>query len=315
VAAKKKLSDVELKIKNYQQPEINHSFQRSVSYSQYSMWAKCPHQWYLTYVENKQPYQASIHTVFGTAFHETLQAYISTMYEVSGAAADAMDLIDIFQCKFADVYAKEYKSAGAHFSNATEMGEFFDDAVAILNFIKKNRNKLFTIRKMRLLGIELPLLLKVGNNLFYKAFIDFALYDEDLDKIYIYDIKTSTRGWNDNDKRDDAKISQVLLYKQYFAQQFNVDVEKIEVEFFIVKRKIWEQSEYPIPRVQSFKPTSGKNKRKQAIDNFTIFIADCFDDVGKPKIKSYLKNIGEKSCKWCPYNDKQDLCNKMHSSI
>ena len=122
MAAKKKLSDVELKIKNYQQPEINHSFQRSVSYSQYSMWAKCPHQWYLTYVENKQPYQASIHTVFGTAFHETLQAYISTMYEVSGAAADAMDLIDIFQCKFADVYAKEYKSAGAHFSNAAEMG-------------------------------------------------------------------------------------------------------------------------------------------------------------------------------------------------
>jgi len=166
---------------------------------------------------------------------------------------------------------------------------------------------------MRLLGIEIPLLLKVGNNLFYKAFIDFALYDEDLDKIYIYDIKTSTRGWSDYDKKDDIKVSQVLLYKQYFASQFNVDVEKIEVEFFIVKRKIWENSEYTIPRIQNFKPASGKNKSKQAIDNFNSFVKDCFDDVGKPQIKSYLKNVGEKSCKWCPYNDKQDLCDKMHS--
>ena len=258
--AKKKLSEVELKIKNYSPPEINHSFQRSVSYSQYSMWAKCPHQWYLTYVENKQPYQASIHTTFGTAFHETLQEYITVIYNESGAAADKMDLVSLFQSKFSEVYSKEHKKAGAHYSSPQEMGEFYEDAIAILDWIKKNRNKLFTIRKMKLLGIELPLFLQVQNNLFYKAFIDFALYDEDLDKIYIYDIKTSTRGWSDNDKRDDTKISQVLLYKQYFAQQFNVDVEKIEVEFFIVKRKIWEQSEYPIPRVQSFKPASGKNK-------------------------------------------------------
>jgi len=315
VTAKKKYSDVELKIKNHQPPEINYSFQRSVSYSQYSMWAKCPHQWYLTYVENKQPYQASIHTVFGTAFHETLQHYITTMYKVSGAEANKIDLETLFQSKFSEIYSKEYKAAGAHFSNAEEMGEFFNDGVTILNWIKKNRNKIFTIRRMCLLGIELPLLLKVGNNLFYKAFIDFALYDEDLDKIYIYDIKTSTRGWSDYDKKDDIKISQILLYKQYFATQFNVDVEKIEVEFFIVKRKIWENSEYPIPRIQNFKPASGKNKSKQALDNFNSFIKDCFNDVGKPQIKSYLKNVGEKSCKWCPYNDKQDLCNKIMSFI
>jgi hypothetical protein len=314
VAAKKKLSDIELKIKNYQPPEINHSFQRSVSYSQFSMWSSCPHKWYLTYVENKQPYQASIHTVFGTAFHETLQSYITTMYEQSGAAADKMDLESLFQERFREVYANEYKSAGAHFTNAEEMGEFFNDGIAMLKWIKARRNKLFTIRKMKLLGIELPLILKITNNIYYKAFIDFALYDEDLNKVYIYDIKTSTRGWSDSEKRDDQKTAQVLLYKEYFARQFGWDVERIEVEFFIVKRKIYEEAEYPIPRVQSFKPASGKTKRKQTIDSFEAFIKDCFDEVGKPQIKSYIKNIGEKSCKWCPYKDSQELCDKMHSS-
>ena len=312
MAAKKKLSDIELKIKNYQPPEINHSFQRSVSYSQFSMWSSCPHKWYLTYVENKQPYQASIHTVFGTAFHETLQQYITVMYSESGATADKLDLEAIFQERFREVYSKEYKAAGAHFSNAEEMGSFFDDGITMLTWIRKNRNRLFTIRKMRLLGIELPLLLKIANNIYYKAFIDFALYDEDLNKVYIYDIKTSTRGWSDNEKRDDQKVAQILLYKEYFAQQFGWDVEQIEVEFFIVKRKIYEQAEYPIPRVQSFKPASGKNKRRQTIENFNAFVKDCFDEVGKPQIKSYLKNVGEKSCKWCPYNDKQDLCDKIH---
>jgi hypothetical protein len=313
--AKKKLSEVELKIKNYQPPEINYSFQRSVSYSQFSMWSKCPHQWYLTYVEKKQPYQASIHTVFGTAFHETLQQYITVMYEQSGAAADKMDLESLFQERFREVYANEYKAAGTHFTNAEEMADFFDDGIAMLKWIKARRNKIFTIRRMKLLGIELPLLLKVANNIYYKAFIDFALYDEDLNKVYIYDIKTSTRGWSDSEKRDDQKTAQVLLYKEYFAKQFGWDVEQIEVEFFIVKRKIYEKAEYPIPRVQSFKPASGKTKRRQTIERFEDFIKDCFDEFGKPQIKSYIKNIGESACKWCPYNNNNELCNKVAGFI
>ena len=313
--AKKKLSEIELKIKNYQSPEVNYSFQRSVSYSQFSMWSKCPHQWYLTYVEKKQPYQASIHTVFGTAFHETLQQYITVMYEQSGAAADKMDLDAIFQERFREVYASEYKAAGTHFTNAEEMADFFDDGIAMLKWIKARRNKIFTIRRMKLLGIELPLLLKVANNIYYKAFIDFALYDEDLNKVYIYDIKTSTRGWSDSEKRDDHKTAQVLLYNEYFATQFGWDVEQIEVEFFIVKRKIYEKAEYPIPRVQSFKPASGKTKRRQTIERFEDFIKDCFDEVGKPQIKSYIKNVGESACKWCPYNNSNELCNKVAGFI
>jgi hypothetical protein len=279
------------------------------------MYSTCPHQWYLSYVENKQPYQANIHTVFGTSFHETLQEYINTMYNVSGAAADKMDLEALFTERFREVYRREYEKVGEHFSNPLEMRDFFDDGIAILSWIKARRNKLFTIRKVKLLGIELPLLVGVSKNIFLKGFIDFILYDTELNKVYIYDIKTSTRGWGEREKKDDTKLSQILLYKEYFAKQFGLDVDRIEVEYFIVKRKIWENEEYPIPRVQSFKPASGKTKRKQAIDNFNAFVQDCFDESGKPKTKSYLKNVGESSCKWCPYADKPDLCNKVASSI
>jgi hypothetical protein len=312
--AKKKLSEIELKIKNTQLPEINPAFHKVVSYSQFSMWSTCPHRWALKYIDKKEPYQASIHTVFGTAFHETLQKYIDVMYNESGAAADKMDLISLFQERFREVYAKEYTSSGAHFTNAEEMGEFFNDASSILTWIQKRRNKLFTIRNVKLLGIEIPLVLKMADNIYYQAFIDFVLYDQDLNKVYIYDIKTSTRGWSDKEKKDEDKVAQIILYKEYFARQFNIEVDSIEVEFFVVKRKIWEESEYPIPRVQSFKPASGKNKRLQATERFREFIKDCFDEVGKPKIKSYLKNIGESSCKWCPHANNEMLCNKINVS-
>jgi hypothetical protein len=308
--AKPKLSEIELRIKNHTPPEINYSFQRSVSYSQYSIYATCPHQWYLSYVENKNPYQASIHTVFGTAFHETLQKYIEVMYNESGAAADRLDLETLFQERFKETYSKEYEKTKEHFSNPGEMRDFYDDGIAIIKWIKARRNKLFTIRKVKLLGIEMPLLVGLTKNVYLKGYIDFILYDEDLKKVYIYDIKTSTRGWGDREKKDDNKIAQILLYKEYFGRQFGFDVDRIEVEYFIVKRKIWEESEFPIPRVQSFKPPSGKTKRKQAVESLNSFIKDCFDEGGKPQIKSYLKNIGESSCKWCPYADKPELCNK-----
>ena len=188
MAAKKKLSEIELKITNYQPPEVNYSFQRSVSYSQYSMWASCPHKWYLTYVENKQPYQASIHTVFGTALHETLQQYITIMYNESGASADRMNLEELFTERFRTIYSQEYEKTKEHFSNAIEMREFFDDGIAILNWIQRRRNKLFTVRKVKLLGIEMPLLVGVSKNIYLKGYIDFVLYDTELDKIYIYDI-------------------------------------------------------------------------------------------------------------------------------
>ena len=233
------------------------------------------------------------------------------MYNESGAAADRMDLEILFTERFREVYSAEYEKTKEHFSNAQEMREFFDDGVAILKWIKTRRNKLFTIRKVKLLGIEMPLLVGLTKNVYLKGYIDFILYDEDLQKVYIYDIKTSTRGWGEREKKDDNKLAQILLYKEYFGRQFGFDVDRIEVEYFIVKRKIWEKSEFAIPRVQSFKPASGKTKRKQAVENLNAFIKDCFDESGKPQIKSYLKNIGEGSCKWCPYADKPELCDKI----
>lgn len=310
--AKQKLTEIELKLKNHTPPELNHAFHKTVSYSQFSIYTKCPHQWYLTYVENKQPYQATIHTVFGTAIHETIQEYVDNMYVLSGAAADRMNLHEIFQNKFSELYTEEYKKVGSHFSTPTEMGEFYEDAVNLLNYVKKNRKKIFTTKGVKLLDIELPLLIKVSNNIFLKGFIDVVFYDVDTNKVQIWDFKTSKSSWSDEQKKDEIKQYQLLLYKHYFSKQYDFPIENIEVKFVILKRKIWEKSEYPQPRVQNVIPPSGTNKMNKCLTVFNDFIKNSFDEFGKPQIKSYIKNVGESSCKWCPYRDDITLCDKKN---
>ena len=76
-----------------------------VSYSQYTMWANCPKQWKLTYMDGHKDFDPSIHLVFGTAMHETIQAWLQVMYNDSAVKANDMDLEKLLL----DEMAKEYK--------------------------------------------------------------------------------------------------------------------------------------------------------------------------------------------------------------
>ena len=308
--AKTKLTEIELKIKTYQPKEVDYRYQSTVSYSQYSMWRRCPHQWELAYLKGLAAYTASIYTIFGTAVHETMQHYLQVMYEQSAAAADREDIIALFNERFKSTYKSEFEKTKQHFSNPDEMREFYEDGINILEWFKKHRSQFFTTRNVVLLGIEIPLMVGLSKNLFLKGYIDFVLYDKDLDKVYIYDIKTSRSGWNDKAKKDDIKLAQILLYKEYFAKQYNIDIDKIEVEFFILKRKIWENDSFTIPYISSFKPPSGKIKRKQAADKFNMFLTECFDNEGKMINKDHPKIVSKESCTYCPFNNNKELCDK-----
>jgi hypothetical protein len=307
--AKKPLTEVERKIKHYTPQTINYAFENSISFSQYSMFRRCPHQWYLNYAKGLGTFPQSIETVFGTSMHEVLQTYLDTMYNTSGVAAEDIDVRQLFNDRFREVYKKEYDKTKTHFSSADEMREYFEDGIAILEFFKKNRRKYFSTRNVKLLGIEIPLVYPITKKIFVKGYIDFVLYDIDLDKIYIFDIKTSMYGWNDKNKKDELKTSQLVLYKEFFAKQYQVDIDKIEVQFFIVKRKLY-KSEFTIPRIQTFEPASGKVKRKKVMDGLHSFITEAYGDDAKPLVKKHYKNVG-KHCTYCLFN-KTEHCDKIN---
>ena len=286
---------------------------KAISFSQMQTYLTCPHKWDLQYRQKLLPFEQSIHTTFGTSFHELMQHYLTTLYTETAKAADQIDAQQYLLQRLQHNYKEGVEQNGGHYSTKQQLAEFYEDGLAIFEWFRKKRTAYFTTKGWHLVGVEIPLLTPAFSsnpNVLYKGFIDLVMYDESSEKYYIYDIKTSTRGWGDREKKDPTKVAQVLLYKKYYAQQFNVSEDQIEVEFFIVKRKLMENCDFPQKRVQLFKPTQGAAKVKAAVQLVHDFITDCFDEQGKPIEKEYTKNLNEYSCKFCPFLDRNDLCAK-----
>ena len=300
--AKKVLKQVQL-IQNFTNPIIDYDTQKSISYSQTLAYNTCPHQWALKYVKGLQEYRPSIHTVFGTALHEVVQEWLTELYEGTVKNSTEMDLGALLHEKLFKIYAQEKEKYGKHFSTSEQLSEFHNDGVEILKYVRRKRSTYFGTRYYKLVGVEIPLIHKIAENVFFKGYIDIVLYDEQDDKYLILDIKTSTSGWNDYAKKDDKKLAQLLLYKEFLARQFNIDVDKVEVKYFIVKRKVPADPEYPAMgrRVQEFVPPSGKIKRGQATTALTKFIADAFDVHGKYIDKEYDKKPSKSNCMFCDF--------------
>ena len=78
-----------------------------VSFSQYSMWSSCPHQYKLNYIDKLGESSSNIHTIFGTAMHETIQHYLSVMYGVSKKQADEINKDRLLLEKMREAYKSE----------------------------------------------------------------------------------------------------------------------------------------------------------------------------------------------------------------
>jgi hypothetical protein len=295
--------------------EINYAYQKGVSYSQFSMYSQCEYQWYLAYVKKKKVFKPGIHLLFGTSFHETLQNYLEVMYNQSITAANEINLSEYLETRMIENYKKDLEdNNNEHYTTKEEIKEFIEDGTATLEWFKKNRAKYFSKKDTELVGIEIPVLQSVTDyspNVLLQGYIDFILYHKGTDTYTIYDIKTSTRGWTDKEKKDTTKLSQILLYKHFYSKALNIDQDKIDVKFFIVKRKIYENLDFPIPRIQEFSPANKTKKVKDAYTRLENFIKECFTPDAKYNTERvYKKNLD--GCKWCPYRDTPDLCNKKN---
>jgi hypothetical protein len=284
------------------------------------MYKQCPHKWYLQYVKKLRDDKPNMHFVFGTAMHEAIQHYLQTMYDKSASKADNIDIRKYFKERMSDEYSKyKKKNKDRHFSTPEQMNEFFQDGVGILEWFKKHkrgRKAFFSPRQSELVGIEVPLILqpiKERPNIKYMGYVDLVVKDKNSGEYTIYDIKTSTKGWSKWEKGDITKSQQLLLYKNYYSELFKVPKDKINIEFFIVKRKVLDfddeklQSPHQAYRVQSFKPTDNPKRLKDANEQFTSFIRECYTAEGQPIDKEFPK-CPTKLCDWCEFGKNRELC-------
>lgn len=270
-----------------------------VSYSQYSKWFKCPHSWYLDYVKGLRTREVNLNLTFGNAIHETIQHYVKTLYTEGLVKATTLDIRSFFIDAFVtEVHENKIKAT------EPEIQEYVEDGINFLNeFIQASvRLQHFPADKYEFLGVEDELKMPLLNNTEYFGYIDLVLKEKATGRIKIFDFKTSRMAWTDSQMEDLSKTSQLVLYKALYSRKHNVPITMIDVEFFIIKRKLYENCRYKQSHVQIFHPDASQAEVTRVVDHFTQFLSECFkpdgtynEEIKYPKIPGKLK----KNCRYC----------------
>lgn len=280
-----------------------------VSFSQYGTYSTCPRQYKHQYIDKLGESSSNIHTIFGTAVHETIQHYLTVFYGISKKQANEINLDKLLLDKLRAEFVKEKtKMNGKLPCTQLELEEFFGDGRRILEWFIKNVDKLYTKTGYELVGIEVPLNFEIKNGVHFIAFVDIILREIGSGEIVIIDLKTSTSGWNKYQKEDKIKNAQILIYKKVYSELLGIPMQKIRVEFQIMKRKLMEESPYPQPRISKHVPANGKPSVMKAYDEFMLFIDTVFDENGDRRTNiEYPKTPGKnkKNCKYCEFFERK----------
>ena len=274
-----------------------------ISYSQYNQWVTCPYKWKLNYIDKLSVWTDSIHTLFGTSMHEVLQTYLTVMYNDTIKMADALPMEKMLLHRMKTNYTQIMeRNGGEVFCEQSDMDVFYNHGLLILEWFKKKRGMYFSKKGYELVGIEVPVDYDLPNKIKFIGYIDVIIYDSVRDRYKIIDIKTSTMGWNKYQKADKNKTNQLLLYKQFYSAQHDIPIDKIDVEYFIVKRKLYEKVDFPQRRVQTFSPASGKPSINKLMNNLNQFLNESFVDGEYNLEHNYIKQPSKKNCRYCVFN-------------
>ena len=276
---------------------------KSISHSQFTAYNECNLKWKLRYIDKLSLSGGNIHTLFGSAMHTVLQEYLTTMYNKSIVEAEKLKLDVMLK----EQMIKEFNIIRARWKiipcEQKDMVEFYQDGVEIIKHFRKHRNKYFMKKNYELIGVEVPIFMNIQEGVQLKSFLDVVIRNKVSGRITIIDLKTATRGWWDYQKKDFYKKSQLLMYKQFYSDKFDVSLDKIDVYFLILKRKIAKKSDFPISRLQKFEPAHGKPSVNKTMKAFHEFRELIFDSKGEYRTnRDYAAKPGS-ACKFCEFYD------------
>lgn len=196
---------------------------KHLSYSGWKTFQECPYKYKLHYIEKKKTIEPNIHLAFGTACHAANQK------KVFDETVDEKKI-------FVDSFRKELKKIPREiFSKYSkeEVLSFKDQGEKLCSLTIPCLKSTFPDYKV--ISAEDKINEPIKDFLWdFLGFIDLVIQSED--KIKIIDWKTCSWGWDARKKANKLFAYQLIFYKMFFAQKYNIDLNDIDVCFILMKR-------------------------------------------------------------------------------
>ena len=249
---------------------------RRISYSEFKNWSECSYRHKLIYIDKLPYYSGNEFTAFGTAIHESCEKSLPN---------SKIDPYQVFQESFLREL-KTIKEEGTTL-NASLVQEMRKQAKPIceqvIPAVKEYFGdfEIFSIEEM--LMEEMQDIQSFGKK--FKGFIDLVIKTPD-GKYHVIDWKTCSWGWNAKKKSDKIVNYQLAMYKHFFSKKHNVELDKIETYFVLLKRTA------KVENVEIFRTISGEKKINNSLSLLERSVINIERGVA---IKNRL------SCKYCKF--------------
>lgn len=255
----------------------------------------------MDYALELAPPSDSVHTIGGTAFHETVQEWLELFY--GDADETEFDLKQDFKKRL----KREFEAAKAEFEDvdadpttARELAEYCRDTFPIFDELRERKNFLFEPEDTELVGIEEPVEEEVAPGIGFVGYLDVVFRVRGRDEYIVMDIKTSTKGWDKWKKQDVLKTNQLAAYKDYWARLMGVDPGNIFPRFLICQRNL---GDYDNRHIELFVPPSGSERRQEIRDWTDEALDKGFDGTDRVTEPELEKRPDKFTCAFCPFSD------------
>jgi RecB family exonuclease len=250
-----------------------------ISFSELKNWVFCPFYHKLTYIDKLKSFLGNEYTAFGTAIHTVCEKRL---------LKEQIDPYEEFKAEFINELASLPEEVEVRPDLVESMGKQAKD---LIPEIEPSFYQYFG-EDCEVVSTEEQLMVDIEDTGYkFKGYIDAVVKTPD-GKYHIIDWKTCSWGWDARKKSDPMVTYQLTLYKIYFAQKHNIELENIETYFALLKRTAKKD------RVEIFRVTSGNKKMQNAKDvlNKALYNIDN---------KNFIKD--KRSCAKCEFY-KTDHC-------
>jgi len=249
---------------------------KKISYSELKMWAECSHRHKLVYLDKIKKFQGNEYTAFGTAIH-----YVCENLVVDHSQSEHANFL--FESKFLEELLKVGDSETL---NKKLIQSMRDQGKHLTQYILPSLTDKFG--KYKVISVEEPIYEPITDfetDYDFKGFIDLIIQTDD-GKHHVIDWKTCSWGWDMKKKSDKLITYQLTLYKNFYSLKYNIDVDKVETHFALLKRTAKKNN------IEIFRVTSGSRKMQSALELLENAISN---------IESGFSIKNRMSCKYCEF--------------